>query len=381
MLSYEMSLTFTRMEQSILAWATRSFGWGDEARGYLVSGGTLANIQAVWTARNAHNRRIAERGITGASDRPGTQPPRLVLIASEHAHYSFAKAANLLGIGREGLLVIPAGPNGRIDPAAIEEMIMHARREGMEPFCVVGTAGTTVAGTIEPLEAIGAVARRHHLWFHVDAAYGGSLILSPRLRSRLRGCEMADSITWNQQKWIYVPKTCSAILYRDGSILNDTIRQRFPYGYQSGDGENPNLSEYTIQGTRRVDVLKLWLTMEHLGTEVLARLIEQSIDSAQWLAERIDQSPDLELVASPDLSIVCFRVVPGGVDPADRSRMDRIQEAVHREVARRGHGWLSLPTYQGKRVLRAVILHPRCTAERLGLLLDDIRKASRQAAV
>jgi glutamate/tyrosine decarboxylase-like PLP-dependent enzyme len=379
MLSYEMSLAFTRMEQAVLRWATKGFGWDEKACGYLVGGGTLANIQAVWTARNAHDRRIAQRGLLGAAAAPGAASARPVLIASEHAHYSFAKAANLLGIGREGLLLVPTGADGLLDPADVEEMITHARRDGMEPFCIVGIAGTTVGGRIEPLESIAVVARRHKIWFHVDAAYGGSLIVSPGLRERLRGCELADSITWNPQKWVYVPKTCAAVLYRDSSLLDETIRQPFPYGYGDDDPERPNLGEYTIQGTRRVDVLKLWLTLEHLGTDVLGRLIEQSIESAQWFAEQIRESADLELVTPPDLSIVCFRAAPAGVDRGDRTAMNRVQARIHREVARRGHSWLSLPTYQGKRVLRAVILHPRCSTERLGRLLDDIREAMRQA--
>ncbi len=381
MLSYEMSLVFTRMETALMDWAARSFGWEANARGFLVSGGTLANIQALWTARNARGGEgLSEQGIAARAD-------RLVAVASADAHYSFAKAANLLGLGREGLILVAAGPSGRVDPGAIEETILRARRDGMRPFCVVGVAGTTVTGAIEPLAEIGAIARRHGLWYHVDAAYGGSLVLSPASRERLRGCETADSITWNPQKWLYVPKTCASILFRDGRLLDDAVRERFVYGRENGQEERPNFGEYTIQGTRRVDVLKLWLTLEHFGTRYLGGLIERQIETARWLAARIKETPGLELVVEPDLNIVCFRVLPAGAAGQDGvgggdggsvgDEIDILQARVHREVARRGHGWLSMPAYRGRRVLRAVILHPRCDEAVLGRLLEDVLEAAR----
>lgn len=369
MLSYEMSLAFTRMEREVLAWATRSFGWDARARGYLVSGGTLANIQAVWTARNAILPEAADRGLAGGAAQP-------VLIASESAHYSFLKAANLLGLGRSGLLRVAPRADGRVRAADFDDAIDAAKREGLLPFCVVGIAGTTVTGQIEPLPELAAVARRHGLWFHVDAAYGGSLVLSKRNRQMLAGCELADSITWNPQKWLYVPKTCASLLYRDGATVDATVRERFVYGREEDSVERPNLGEFTIQGTRRVDVLKLWLTLEHFGTDYLGELIDAHLARARWLADRIRETPELELIAEPDLSIVCFRARPRGVDPADGAAMDAVQARVQREVAKGGDGWFSMPIYRGRRVLRAVILHPRCDESVLSRLLDDVLEAA-----
>lgn len=374
MLSYEMSLAFTEMERHVLDWGMRRFGWERDGnrRGFLVSGGTLANIQALWVARNARSGcRISETGLDLAADRP-------VVIASEGAHYSFLKGVNLLGLGRQALRIVKNDAGGRLSPEQVEEGILEARRQHMNPFCLVGVAGTTITGTIEPIEELGAIARRQGLWFHVDAAYGGSLVLSDRLRERLRGCEMADSITWNPQKWLYVPKTCASILFRDGRVLDDTIRERFVYGLENGDGGHQNLGEFTIQGTRRVDVLKLWLTLEHLGIRCLREMIEEHIERARWLARRIEEIPTLKLVCEPDLGIVCFRFVPEGWDPGwGDERLDQVQTAIQREVARRGHGWLSLPAYRGRRVLRVVILHPRADKNVLERLIADVQDAAR----
>lgn len=371
MLSYEMSLVFTRMEQRLLRWACARFGWDPSARGFLVSGGTLANIQALWVARNSrYGSEARERGFVAGATGGGAPMRPPAVIASEHAHYSFIKAANLLGLGTRGLIRVASAADGRMRAEAAEEAIVRAREEGFDPFCLVGVAGTTITGRIEPISELAEVARRHGLWFHVDAAYGGSLILSDKERLRLEGCEKADSITWNPQKWLYVPKTCASLLLRDGAIVDRTIREPFVYGLDTERSDRINLGEYTVQGTRRVDVLKLWLTLEHFGTARLGTLIERHLARARWFAERIRATEELELVTSPDLSIVCFTARPRpGEDP------DRLQEAIQRSVAAKGHGWLSMPVYQGRRVLRAVILHPRCDEEVLGALLRDVLEA------
>ena len=370
MLSYEMSLVFTRMEQAVLRWAARRFGLGERAGGCLVSGGSLANVQALWTARNARlTGDPARTGLAGANRRP-------VVIASDQVHYSVFKAANLLGLGRDGLLRVPAGADGRVDPGRVEERILAAREEGCEPFCLVGIAGTTVTGTVEPLVELGAIARRHGLWFHVDAAYGGSLILSPTLAPLLRGIEAADSITWNPQKWLFVPKACASILYRDTSVMERTIRERFVYGRDNGGDEGPNLGEYTIQGTRRVDVLKLWLTLEHLGTGRLGELIDRNVERAARLARGVEESEGLELVVKPDLNLVCFRARPREIGAEEGERLDALQVSIQREVARKAGFWLSLPRHRGRRILRAVVLHPDAGEESLDALLEALRTAA-----
>ncbi|MBD3160476.1 MAG: aspartate aminotransferase family protein, partial [Candidatus Eisenbacteria bacterium] len=291
-------------------------------------------------------------------------------------HYSVAKAVNLLGLGREGLLRVPTGPDGRLDPARVEERIAAARADGAEPFCLIGIAGTTVTGTIEPLGALGEIARRHGLWYHVDAAYGGSLILSGTHASRLHGIEAADSVTWNPQKWLFVPKACASILYRDPDVLETTIRERFVYGRDDGgDAAGPNLGEYTIQGTRRVDVLKLWLTLEHLGTARLGRLIDRNLERAALLARGIEESEGIDLLANPDLNIVCFRARLPDDGSADDGRLDALQTTIQEEVAREAEIWLSLPRYRGRRILRAVVLHPDAGEERIEALLGSLRAA------
>jgi glutamate/tyrosine decarboxylase-like PLP-dependent enzyme len=386
MLAWEMSPLFTELERRLTRWACSLFGLGEgEHRtrsgptGHLVSGGTLANMTALLVARNSRGGTegvIETQGLFGLAKAP-------VFLASENAHFSFQKAANLLGLGRDGWVRVPADERGRVRIDAMAEAVDRVRREGRRPFCVVGVAGTTVTGSFDPLEAIGDLARREGLWFHVDAAYGGAVALSDSLRGRLAGIDRADSITFNPQKWLFVPKTCASVLFRDASEVDRHLREPFVYGTSNRDangGAGMNLGEWTLQGTRRVDALKLYLTLEHFGRARLASIIEHGCDLARRFAAKIEAHPELQLVQPPDLNIVCFRYrgLPHWPEWSEDSPIDRLNARIQERIERAGHAWLSLPRYGSRRFLRAVILHPRCDDGLLDRLLDEVLKAGRE---
>jgi glutamate/tyrosine decarboxylase-like PLP-dependent enzyme len=391
MLAWEMSPAFTQLEQRLTAWACSLFGLDQgENRaaagpvGHLVSGGTLANMTALWVARNARGAedgQLARRGLSALDRAP-------VFLGSETAHFSFQKAANLLGLGRDACVRIPADAEGRVHVTAMAEAVRRARAEGKRPFCLIGVAGTTVTGSLDPLEEIADLAEREGLWFHVDAAYGGAIALSDKLRGRLRGCERADSITFNPQKWLFVPKTCASVLFRDSAEVERQLREPFVYGTSNraldrGHGDRPqvNLGEWTLQGTRRVDALKLYLTLENFGRARLARIIERNCELARRFASAIESCPELELAHHPDLNIVCFRFRglphwPEWVE--DDSPLDRLNARIQERIEQAGHLWLSLPRYRNRNLLRAVILHPRCDEALLDRLLEEVRAVGRE---
>jgi len=384
MLAFEMSPVWSELERRLMHWATRLFGLGeDEAprtgrstpTGSLVSGGTLANMTALLVARNAlGGEGRAARGLAAESE-------SLCFIASEHAHYSFQKAANLLGLGREGWVRAPADRHGRVQVDAVGETIARVRGEGRRPFALVGVAGTTVTASIDPLRELSALARREGLWFHVDAAYGGAIALSAALRPKLDGIELADSVTFNPQKWMYVPKVCASVLFRDERDVERHLREGFLYGNSNRktSGERAtNLGEYTLQGTRRVDALKLYLTLEHMGTRRLAQLIEGHVALAKGMSARIEAERELELLQHPYLNIVGFRYL-GGRAPEDPT-LDQLTRAIQERIEAEGHAWLSLPHYLGKKWLRAVILHPRADQALLDGVLDSVLRLGRELA-
>lgn len=403
MLAWEMSPLFTEMEQRVMAWIASLFGLDNpEVRseagpmGTMVSGGTLANMTALLVARNACCSRMGQGGVR--SDGPDGRrrasgditsaategKPDLVFLASENAHFSFSKAANLLGLGRDGWIRVESDSQGRVVPEAMDAALCRSREEGREPFCLVGVAGTTVTGSIDPLYKLADLAHREGLWFHVDAAYGGALALSDTLRSRLPGIGRADSITFNPQKWLFVPKTCATILFRDSAQVDAHLREPFIYGsvnHSTAAGSKTNLGELTIQGTRRVDILKLYLTLEHLGTERLAGFVQNQVDLARDLAGLIRSHDELELINEPDMNIICFRYRGATGRPRrqdDESHLDRVNAKIHGEIERGGSAWLSMPRYRNRNVLRMVILHPRCTAALLRGVIDTALRIGRE---
>jgi L-2,4-diaminobutyrate decarboxylase len=379
MLCWEMSPVFTEMEANLLRWFTRAIGWTDEkysATGFLVSGGSLANLSAILAGRNVMcGTDFREKGLASAPGAP-------VIFASEEVHYSLDKIANILGLGSQGLVKLPTDENLALKPEALEAAIADVKRQGRWPFCVVGIAGTTISGSVDPLEEIGDIAARHNLWFHVDAAYGGSLLVShpdrcQPARSRLQGIERADSVTFNPQKWLFVPKVCAGVFFKDSPRVADAVRQTFPYSGPGTGGEidqvRRNVGEYTIQGTRRVDILKLWLTLEYFGIDCLSDLMEDCLHRARHFTRRIKESGCCRLLCQPQMNIVCFRYEPPGWDIVAREdEITEINRRIHETLAADGPGWLSFPKHIKRRWLRTVILHPLAREELLDQVIDQV---------
>ncbi len=359
MLSVEMSPPFSRLEPLLLREIAQMFGLGAEAGGLLVSGGSLANLQAIAVARNVKLGTLT----TGLSQR--SRPP--VLFMSELAHTSIRKAAMVLGLGTEAAIAVPTNDHNQMDPLALKAAIADAIAVGQEPFAIIATAGTTVTGSIDPLPDLAAIARAHDLWFHVDAAYGGALVFSPRHRHRLQGIEQADSVTFNPQKWLYVTKTCASVLFRQFQHLHHHFQIAAPY--MNTEAEWPNLGELTIQGTRHVDVLKLWLTLQHFGKQGCAALIDASYDLTAYFLQNLRQRPYLTLTSEPEMNVICWRGCPPALP---RDRWDEWNIALQQYLLTQGNTFLSLPLYRQQRWFKAVLLNPFTTPDHLDALFHHI---------
>jgi glutamate/tyrosine decarboxylase-like PLP-dependent enzyme len=345
MLSVEMSPVFSELEVWLTETIASEFGLGPDAGGVLASGGSLANLHALSVARNRAFD-VHESGLAGIDHKPA-------LFASEVAHTSLQKAAMLLGLGTDAVVAVETDAGSRMNPASLEQKVQQARQDGRAPFCVVATAGTTTTGNIDPLPAIRDIADEHDLWFHVDAAYGGALVFSASERGRLDGVDAADSVTFNPQKWCYVAKTCAMALFADTDVLHEDFRIGAPY--VRGDDAVLNLGEVSIQGTRRAEILKLWLTFQHLGRDGLEQLIDESYRLTTMIRDHIDEHDALELASAPEMNIVCFRAVPEWCPPEERDDLNsQLQQALLAEY----DIFVSLPTYRDSRWLRVVLLNP-----------------------
>ena len=369
MLSVEMSPVFSRLEPLVMRQLAAKFGLGAQAGGVMVSGGTLANLQALTVARNVHFDAV-EKGLVGLTRQP-------VFFVSAAAHTSMQKAAMMMGLGSQAAIAIRTNANSQIDIADLKDRLAEAKQVNQQPFAIVATAGTTVTGNVDPIEEMGAIARQHNLWFHVDAAYGGALIFSPEHRHLLAGTSQADSITFNPQKWLYVAKTCATALFKNFDVLKQHFRILAPY---MGDDEQwSNLGELTVQGTRHPDILKLWLSLQHIGTMGYAEIIRHSYALTSQFTSEIHSRPWLQLASQPQMNLVCFRLVPPWVDSDRLNDLNKqLQQYLLSLPDPAASVFLSLPTYQNQRWLKAVLLNPYTSSDTIRQLFVQINRFVRE---
>lgn len=368
MLSVEMSPVFSRLEQVVLKEIAKRFGLGETSGGVMASGGSLANLQALTVARNAALDAL-KTGIVGLDKQP-------VFFVSEVAHTSMQKAAMMMGLGTNSAIPLRTNANSQVEIADLKDKLADAIQARQRPFAIVATAGTTVTGSIDPIEEMASIARSHQLWFHVDAAYGGSLIFSPEHRHLLAGIDRADSVTFNPQKWLYVTKTCAMVLFNQFDLLDRHFRISAPY--MGEDQEWPNLGELTVQGTRHPDILKLWLSLQHVGTTGYAEIIRHNYDLTNQFVSAVKARPYLELAGEPQMNLVCFRIAPKDADSAFCDRLNAnlqrylLEESSTNAGDARSRIFLSLPVYRGDRWLKAVLLNPYTQPQTLIDLFEAI---------
>ena len=352
--------TSAMIEARVVRWLCDLLNYGAQSFGTLASGGSEANLIALKCARDSVAQTIKDRGMRSASG-------DLIVYASEQCHYSIDKSVDILGMGRNSLRKIPTDDRFHIRVDALREQIARDRDEGHLPACVVGVAGTTSTGVIDPIEELAAVARENDCWYHVDAAYGGPLAFSSRHKAKLRGIELADSITFDPHKWMFVPFSCGAVLVREGGrVLRDSFDMSPEYLSEDRGGADVEFDffRYGQMGTRRFNSLKLWMAIKFMGREGYARTVERHIDLTQYFASRIDALQDFERVGEVETAVCCFR---------HRSNSEQqLQQAIERE----GEVWLTTTVLHGKRALRVNINSFLTEQHHVDHLVTQIEKAA-----
>jgi aromatic-L-amino-acid decarboxylase len=295
----------TELEEVALDWLRQLMGLPEEFGGVIYDTASVGTMHAVAAAREALNLRVREDGMSGRADLP-----LLRLYASEQAHSSVEKALIALGLGQRSLVKVPADAKFRMDAEALARLIDEDRRAGHLPFCVVATVGTTSTTSIDPVPLIADVCEREGLWLHVDAAYAGSAAVVPELRHVLEGCERADSLVTNPHKWLFTPFDLSALYSRRLDVLRRAFALTPEYLRTPESEAVRNGSDYGVQLGRRFRSLKLWMILRYFGHEGLAQLIREHCRLAASFADRVEASPEWELLAPVPLSVVCFRARP-----------------------------------------------------------------------
>ena len=358
MLAEEMAPFLTRIEPEVMTWFAGKFGLGANSGGGMLAGGTLANLQALTVARNAKFDAKTD-GIAARKKQP-------VLFASEAAHSSLQKSAMTMGLGTSAVIAVRVDQNSRIDVNDLERKIERSLAIGQDPFCVVATAGTTITGNIDSLAEVALVAKKHNLWLHTDAIYGGALIFSKLNAWRLKGIEESDSVSFNLHKWAYLGTTSSMVLFRDMAVLEDNFRIAAPY---MNDSRMPNLGELSLQGSRQADVISLLLTLQHLGLDGYSRLVDDRIELARYLHAQLEATSVVKTAGEMDTNILCFRPhLRGG----DEHAADTLAAELQTNLLRKENICLTLPYYRGKRWLKADILNPFTDKTLINRLVESV---------
>jgi aromatic-L-amino-acid decarboxylase len=343
--------TSAMIEARVMRWLCDLLEYGPNSFGTLASGGSEANLIALKCAREKAVATIKDRGVRSAGG-------DLVVYASEQCHYSIDKSVDLLGLGRESLRKIPTDDRFHLRVDALREAIARDRVEGRIPCCIVGVAGTTSTGVIDPLEDLADIARESELWYHVDAAYGGPLAFSAKHKDKLRGIARADSITFDPHKWMFVPFACGATLVRDGGgVLRDSFDMSPEYLSEDRGGADVEFDffRYGQMGTRRFNSLKLWMALKFMGREGYALTVERHIDLTNYLAAKLDQLPGFKRLGRVETAVCCFRYLPDSVAALDGAEQDRVQQRLQQTIERSGEAWLTTTVLHGRRALRVNI--------------------------
>jgi glutamate/tyrosine decarboxylase-like PLP-dependent enzyme len=356
----------SKIEHETVRWIGERVGWPGEFNGTFTTGGNEANFSGLALALASKFPNAIEEGIASI----GAQP---VLYASDEAHHSIDKSAGLLGIGRKALRRIAVNENVQLDPQILQQTIEADFVSGKKPFCVVATTGTTNTGAVDDLVAIAEICRRYDLWLHVDGAYGGSAIFSDRHRILLRGIEHADSITIDPHKWMAMPLAAGVILTRHPEMLERAFAVAAPYMPKAAESKGLDNSRISSQWTRRMNSLKLWLTLRVHGRKAYEEHIDHQLMLAQSFVRWLKASEHFELAAPQTLPIVAFRFKTANLG---REQLGEVHASIVEEVTRDGSRWISETKVNGDSVLRMMVIS-YLTEERH---LRELGKALAEAA-
>lgn len=362
------------VEHQVLAWLARLMGMPPESSGLLVSGGTMANLLGLAVARNAMaGFDVRAEGLQGGR-------PRMTFYGSTETHGWAGRAAEVLGLGAASFRQVPTDAAYRVRVDALREAVREDRAAGHRPFCVVGTAGTVNTGAVDDLPALAALCREEGLWLHVDGAFGALARLSPELRPRVAGIEEADSLALDLHKWMYLPFESACVLVRDADAHRAAFRMTASYLAESTRGVIAGglpFADRGIELTRSFKALKVWMSLRAHGTDAFARLVEQNVAQARYLAGLVEAHPEMELLAPVALNVVCFRCAPAGVP---EEALDALNREVLLRLQEEGVAVPSGTVLGGRYAIRAAIVNHRSRREDFDALAAGAVRIGREVA-
>ncbi len=360
---YEMGMAPTAIERIVTDLLAKKLGFKDKARGFLTSGGTLANLTALLSARKA--KAAPDVWNEGNSSQLG-------IMVSAEAHYCVDRAARIMGLGTEGIIKVPVTNDFSLDTALLEKYYSDAQKKGIEVFAVVGSAPSTATGIYDDLTAISKFCIAKDIWFHVDGAHGGAAIFSEKYKHTVQGIEMADSVVIDGHKMMMMSTITTALIFRDGIHSYSTFSQHADYLLQQSDDEDwYNLAKQTFECTKTMMSLQWFLLLKSYGEAVFDQNVTTLYDLGQDFGHKIDKDPKLQLAVNPMSNIVCFRYVDQRVS---QNQLDEINQRIRQELLKEGNFYIVQTKIKGIQFLRTTIMNPFTTMDHLEELLTLIKQ-------
>ena len=360
---YRLGPGAAEIELHLTRWLASRFGLPEGAGGMIMTGGAMANFVGLKCARDQRlGVEVRERGVAAAGP--------VAIYASEEAHVVIRRGADMLGLGADVVRAVEVDGEQRMRVDALRDALARDVADGVLPLAISATAGTTTTGSIDPLPELAALARDHGAWFHVDAAYGGAVVLSDTLRPLLAGTEHADSIAVDPHKWMYTPQSAGCVLVRDFGHLSRSFHADASYIWlDDAVRQGVDFAMHGPQFSRGFAALKVWISLLAHGRAAYARRIEHDIRLASYLGELVEEREEWELMRPPRLSICCFRHRPAGWTGTEEE-LDRHNEQLMTAIHADGRVYCSNAVIDGRFGLRACIVNFRTEAEDLERLLD-----------
>ncbi|TKY81725.1 aspartate aminotransferase family protein [Pectobacterium polonicum] len=365
--SWDQSPSATIIEMKLIEWLRTQVGYQSGDAGVFTSGGTQSNLMGLMLARDAF---FARQGHSIQQDGLVGNLKKIKVFCSENAHFSVQKNMALLGLGYQCVTLVKTDRFARMDLNDLAEKVALAKANGEQILAIVATAGTTDAGAIDPLRAIATLAAEHQIWVHVDAAWGGALLLSEKYRDYLDGIELVDSITLDFHKQFFQTISCGAFLLKEASHY-ELMRYQAAYLNSEFDEAQgvPNLVSKSLQTTRRFDALKLWMGLEALGQQQYAAIIDHGVTLAQQVAQYVDEHASLELVMQPQLASVLFRYRPQPLATENDAAIALLNQRIGDALLESGRANVGVTEFNGVTCLKLTLLNPTVNLDDVKVLL------------
>ena len=366
---YEMGPWGVAVEHAMVGRLAEAIGWDPhQSAGVATHGGAAANLTALLAARNVKLGDAWEAGLHGSGPAP-------VLVSQADAHYSMLRAAGIRGLGTRQWIKAELDDRRRMDPVKLDATLHRLASEGHPVIAVVACACATPIGAFDPLSAIADVCERHQVWLHVDAAHGGSALLSPKYRHLCAGLERADSVVWDAHKMLFVPALCAFTLYRNRANSYRAFHQEAQYLF---DPSAPDLREFdgglrTLECTKRTNTYGLWGLWSLFGPQLFADLVEVTFDLGSQFHALLTAAADFEVLHEPQCNIVVFRHIPASLQTASAEVLGAFQLRLRREVISSGEFYLVHNVMDGVPALRVTLINPLTTPGDLNQLMDTLR--------